>query len=164
MSKVSNNILHNTVQNIFHNNDRILQSQMPSRKNRQSRISKRELELALSVLLVDLAGCDQTFDVQEYNLIQTGMRRVFGTTKTEVTALINQANQTLKNLRGTSRFAAMLKENLEPQERKIIMEVIEDVISADGTEDGFETYLRHKFADLLGVELPTTPSEEQASD
>ncbi len=153
MSKVANNILHSTVQDIFLNNDRLLEKQMPNRRGGKSALPKKDLEVALSVLLVELAGCDQNFDIQEYNIIQNGLRRVFGTSKAEVTALINQANQTLKNLRGTSRFAGMLKENLDPAQRQVIMEVIEDVISADGVEDGFETYLRHKFADLLGVEL-----------
>ena len=163
MSKATNNILHSAVQDIFLNNDRILERQMPARRGNKAALPKKDLELALSVLLVELAGSDQTFDVQEYNIIQNGMRRVFGTTKAEVTALINQANQTLKNLRGTSRFGNLLKENLDPQQRLVIMEVIEDVIAADGVEDGFETYLRHKFADLLGVELKPQPEPEAAS-
>lgn len=158
MTKLPNNILHSAVQDIFSNNDRLIQKEVRSGKNRPI-IAKHDLELALTVLLVDLAGCDQRFDIQEYNVIQNGLRRVFGTSKTEVTALINQANQTLKNLRGSGRFASTLKESLDANQRQTIMEVIEDVISADGVEDGFETYLRHKFADLLGVPVPETKQD-----
>ena len=155
-------LLQSAVQDIFNNNDKILERQGGARKTRSS-IPKTDLELALTVLLVDLAGCDQNFDAQEYNIIQNGLRRVFGTTKSEVTALINQANLTLKNLRGTGRFAGLLKDSLDQNHREVIMEVIEDVISADGVEDGFETYLRHKFADLLGVTVKQPETSAKTS-
>lgn len=155
-------LLHNAVQNIFNNNDKLLERQGAGKQNRPS-VPKKDMELALTVLLVDLAGCDQNFDMQEYNIIQTGLRRVFGTTKSEVTALINQANLTLKNLRGSGRFASLLKDSLDQAQREVIMEVIEDVISADGVEDGFETYLRHKFADLLGVAVKQPQAEAKSS-
>jgi uncharacterized tellurite resistance protein B-like protein len=114
---------------------------------------KKELELALAVLLVDLASCDQNFEQQEYQVISNGLKRMFGTGKSDVQALVNQANTVLKNLRGTSRFAEMLKDNLSHEERQHVMELINEVIDADGQEDGFETYLRHKFAKLLGFEI-----------
>ena len=155
-------LLQSAVQDIFNNNDKILERQGGARKTRSS-IPKTDLELALTVLLVDLAGCDQNFDAQEYNIIQNGLRRVFGTTKSEVTALINHANLTLKNLRGTGRFAGLLKDSLDQNHREVIMEVIEDVISADGVEDGFETYLRHKFADLLGVTVKQPETSAKTS-
>ncbi|MBN8548270.1 MAG: TerB family tellurite resistance protein [Deltaproteobacteria bacterium] len=155
-------ILQNTVNNIFQNNEKLLQRQGSANTSRPS-IAKKDMELALTVLLVDLAGCDQSFDIQEYNIIQNGLRRVFGTTKSEVTALINQANLTLKNLRGSGRFANLLKDSLDQAQREVIMEVIEDVIAADGVEDGFETYLRHKFADLLGVSLKAPESPEKTA-
>jgi uncharacterized tellurite resistance protein B-like protein len=162
MSKVPGNILHSAVQDIFQNNEKLLPKEHRSNKL-SAKTPKKDLELAMTVLLVDLAACDQHFDIQEYNIIQNGLRRVFGTSKAEVTALINQANQTLKNLRGSGRFASMLKENLDQTQRAAVMEVIEDVISADGVEDGFEIYLRHKFADLLGIPLKQPEAEKPAS-
>ncbi len=114
---------------------------------------KRELELALTVLLVDLASSDQNFDQVEYHVMTAGLNRLFGTGKTEVSALVNQAQTILKNLRGVSKYAEVLKTNLSLEQRKVILEVIDDVIHADGEVDGFETYLRHKFADLIGVSL-----------
>ena len=111
------------------------------------------------MLLVELAGSDQNFDAREYNVISNGLRRIFGTTKDEVAALINQATLNLAHLRGTGRFATLLKDNMTLEERQVVMEVIEEVIAADGVEDGFETYLRHKFSDLLGVPLQYTDAQ-----
>ena len=108
--------------------------------------NQKDLELALAILLVELASCDQNFDMPEYHIISLGLYRLFGTGKDQVTALVNQAQGILANLRGTSKFANLLKDNLSEEQRKAIMEVIDDVITADGKVDGYETYFRHKLS------------------
>lgn len=122
-----------------------------AKKLRKRAVPLSELELALAVVLVDLAGCDQTFAPNEYQAISGGLRRLFSTPKERVQALVNQANVALANLRGTSRFTALLRENLDEDEKKAVMESIDDLIDADGGEDGFETYLRNKLSDALGM-------------
>jgi uncharacterized tellurite resistance protein B-like protein len=64
---------------------------------------------------------------------------------------VNQAVLALQNMRGSTSYIETLRENLDDAQRRAILEVIDDVIDADGVEDGFETYLRTKFADLLGL-------------
>lgn len=112
---------------------------------------KKDLELALTVLLVDLAGSDQNFDQQEYNIIVHGLMRMFGTPKTEASALVNQAQTVIRNLRGVDRFGALLRESLSSEEKETVMDVIEEVIGADGIEDDYEIYLRQKLKNLLGI-------------
>jgi uncharacterized tellurite resistance protein B-like protein len=114
-------------------------------------INSRELEVALAVILVDLAGADGSFEQAEYSVIVSGLSRVFGTAKDEVTPLVNQAKNILQGLRGTSSQAALLKQYLTQEEKISVMDVIDDLIASDGVEDGFETYLRAKTADLLGL-------------
>ena len=41
--------------------------------------------------------------------------------------------------------------NLTVEQKRTVLTIVDDLIAADGVEDGFETYLRCKFADLLGV-------------
>ena len=134
----------------------------PSAKSKVKGRNNRELELALAVLLVDLASVDQNFDMREYNTIAAGLARIFGTNLHEVQSLVNQANLVLKNLRGTSRFAELLRDNLSVEERQDVMKIIDEVISADGIEDGFETYLRHKFSDLLQVKIEPLNLEKKS--
>ena len=124
--------------------------------SKKRKVPLGELELAFAVVLVDLAACDQHFAPKEYQVISNGLRRLFSTPKERVKSLVNQANVVLANLRGTSRFAMMLRDNLDDDEKRAVMETIDDLIGTDGVEDGFETYLRTKFADLLGMptELP----------
>jgi uncharacterized tellurite resistance protein B-like protein len=155
-----NDILRGTIQNIFTNHNSVLDRGVLHFAKGKNKLQKRELEFALTVLLVDLASCDQNFDMREYTLIQNGLKRVFGTTKDEVSALVNEANNTLKNLRGSSRFAVQLKDQLGLDQRIAIMEVVNDVIGADGVEDGFETYLKHKFTELLDIPADLNPTKK----
>lgn len=115
-------------------------------------VSNRELEVALTVVLVDLASCDQNFEPREYQVISSGLKRMFGTSKSEVQALVNQANMVLANLRGTNHFAKMLRDGLSIEQKKAVLETIDEIIHIDGQEDGFEIYLRNKFSRLLGLE------------
>jgi len=151
MSSSNPQLLRSTIQNIFDKNDDILRKKVDGSKFK-SKADKKQLELAVSVLLVDLASCDQSFDPEEYQVISMGLMRLFGTSKTEVTNLVNQAKVQLANMRGVSRFAATLTESLSKDERREIMEVIDEVIMADGEEDGFETYVRNKLKGLLGLQ------------
>lgn len=156
-----NDILRGAIQNLFTNHNSVINRGMSHFSGGSKKAQKRELEFALTVLLVDLASCDQNFEMREYTIIQNGLKRVFGTTKDQVSALINEANTTLKNMRGSSRFASQLKDSLSMDQRLAIMEIVDEVIKADGVEDGFETYLRQKFAELLCVELNPTDGAEK---
>lgn len=119
--------------------------------------STRDLELALAVLLVELASCDQNFDQNEYELIAAGLKSVLGTDRTDVSALINQANLALADLRGTSSYGELLKEHLKESDRLAILEIVDGIINSDGKVDGYELYVRGKIARTLGVSL--TPKE-----
>jgi uncharacterized tellurite resistance protein B-like protein len=112
----------------------------------------KELELAMVVVLVDLASCDQNFEPREYQIILSGLKRMFGSTREQVQALVNQATIVLRNLRGTSRFSQMLKEELSLEQRQIVMEIVDDMVDADGQKDGFEVYFRARLATILGIE------------
>ena len=144
--------LKDTVSQLLAQQKDNLKTAKQDRKRFKGDVSQRELELAVTVLLVDLAASDQDFDPTEYQVIVHGLMRLFGTKKHEVSALVNQAQTALRNMRGIGRFGATIKDNLSVEERLKIMEVIEDVIGADGIEDDYETYLREKLRDLLGLE------------
>lgn len=126
-------------------------SEKGNNKNTKRKVPVQDLELAFTVLLVDMASSDQNFEQSEYIMIGSGLRRLFGTSKDRVRGLVNQANTIISNLRGTSRYAALLRDNLNDDEKKAVMETVDELIFSDGSEDGFERYLRTKLADLLGV-------------
>lgn len=106
----------------------------------------------MAVLLVDLATSDENFEQPEYQVIVSGLQRMFGTSRAEVSALINQAQLELANLRGPNYFIELLHQNLDLHERQMIMQIVDEIILADSVENPFEIYLRNKFAKMLEVD------------
>ena len=154
-------IISGAVRDIFntHNRNMGLSGYSPASQKRGSAKARSELELALTVLLVELASADQSFEQSEYQLIANGLKSLFGTPKSEIQALVNQANNILANLRGTSRFAELLRDNLTEVQRQAVVDIINEMIAADGREDGFEVYLRNKIATILGFPPPLPTPE-----
>lgn len=149
----NSNVLGQAINNIFTQHDTFLSDEKLKLK-KKNKAPKFQLELALSVILVDLASCDQDFHSQEFQAVSRGLRRVFGTQKTEVLELVHRAQAVIANLRGTANFAKLLSDNTSPEEKQAISGVIEELIAADGVEDGFESYLRKKYYGILGIPLP----------
>lgn len=117
-------------------------------------VPKSELEVALAVLLVELASCDQNFEPREYQVISEALQKLFASTPQEVSALVHRAQLVLSNLRGTWHFAEILREELSEAQRKEILGVMDNLVAADQVEDGFEIYLKNKFRTLLGFSTP----------
>ena len=147
-------ILRHTIDSMFAGETALIQAEgqyKSFKKGKANAANRNDLALALTVLLVDLASCDQNFDQEEYALIVKGLKRAFGVDRFAVQAMVNQATQVLKELRGTDQFAATLRDNLTPEQKHLVMEIIDDTISADGVKDSHELFLRSKFAMILGV-------------
>ena len=152
MNKKSNQLVSNQVLQQFKNPNSRYSEQI--RKNlRKSAAKKLDLELALTIILVDVASCDGEFEQSEYHVISCALRMILGSCRTDMSKLVNQAKLALANLRGISRYAQILCDCLEENERRFILQAVENVIMADGREDDFETYMRHKLADLLDIEI-----------
>jgi len=153
MSSSDDSTPPNSIENIFAGHQKALMNFQQQNKGKKH-ASKRELEQALTVLLVELASCDQNFDTNEYNLIISGLKRIFGTDRNQVTMLINHANLMIASMRGSSGYGSLLRENLSIPQRQNILEIVEEIIAADGRIDGFELYVRNKIAELLGLPKP----------
>ncbi len=112
--------------------------------------SKYELELALTILLVDLAASDMRFDPAEFAVIENSLRRVFGTNVAAVNGLVAQAKQTIINLRGTSQYAELLKEQLNEDQLLQVVEALDDLTNADGEHDAHELFRKNRILKALG--------------
>ena len=157
-----NYLIDQTIDRIFVRSETFA-PHLPELNRSKRRAKQKELELALTVILVDLASSDENFEQREYQAISIGLRRLFGDSK-DLKMLVNRAQLALSNLRGTQSFADLLRENLSEDDRKIVAEIIEDVIRADGVEDGFEQYLRLKYAKLLDIPIATGVPKEKAPE
>jgi uncharacterized tellurite resistance protein B-like protein len=118
---------------------------------RSNTATQQQLELALAVLLVELASSDEGFAQKEYQVIILALNRVFGVPRDRAQRHINEAVTVLKNLRSTSEYALRLREHLSQDEIMLVSRCIDDVMDADGVQDGFEIYHRRRFRELLGI-------------
>ena len=60
----TNQLTKNALFNLFHGNNAISgqYAAHANSKSKAKKVTKRDLEIALAVILVDLASCDQKFD------------------------------------------------------------------------------------------------------
>ncbi len=114
-----------------------------------SRAPVQELEFALTVLLVELASSDENFDQEEYHTITMSLQRVFDTDRSKAKEYINRASVSLSQVRGTTSYARLLSENLSLDERRMIVDIIDELISADGEHDPFEIYHQNRIRHIL---------------
>ncbi|WKZ57968.1 MAG: TerB family tellurite resistance protein [Bdellovibrionota bacterium] len=115
------------------------------------KVSRDEIELAVTVVMVDIANSDQNFCTNEYVMIQNGLRRLFGTDKTKVPKLVQEAKQIIANMRGATSFRETLRDGLDIQQKLAVVECINELIDADGAQDGFEIYLKQRLRAALGL-------------
>jgi uncharacterized tellurite resistance protein B-like protein len=118
-------------------------------KRLEESASRQELEQALTVLLVELASSDQNFDQEEYQTICMSLKRLFNTDRSEARRLINQANTILSQMRGTTVFAYLLRDNLEKSEREVIADIIDELVATDGEVDDFEIFHRERIKSII---------------
>lgn len=109
----------------------------------------QELEFALTVLLVELASSDENFDQEEYHTITMSLQRVFDTDRAKAKEYINRASVSLSQVRGTTSYARLLSENLSLDERRMVTDIIDELISADGQQDPFEIYHKNRIRHIL---------------
>ena len=114
-----------------------------------SGVKARDIELAVTVLLVELASCDENFDAREFNTIVSGIQRIFGTKAEDIRKLIHEAKLAIQNMRGTDKFAELIRDNLQPEQKKLILDVIDEVVHSDGVQDDYEVFLKGKFLRLI---------------
>ena len=151
--------LSNAVHDMFTRSNEGIRSTTGDTGHGKVQATSYELASALTVLLVELASSDQDFAPEEYSTILHGIQRVFGTDPTETRTLIQQAQLKLSNLRATDYVAELLKEHASVAQRQQMLQLIDQVINADGVLDGFEVYHRYRLLKLLGLEEEVPPAD-----
>ena len=110
-------------------------------------------ELAIAILLVDIAMIDQEFDSREYSFIVNKFQSIFEISQEDVKKLITQAKNYLGQMRGLSGVTEQLKESLTEEELAKLGQTISGLIKADDNEDGFEIYLKNKLSKTLDIPI-----------
>lgn len=108
-------------------------------------------QLALAVLLVEAAYIDGTFDEVERSKIRELTQRCFELNEAEIAALIETAESLHRDAVDLVRFTRVVKDWFAPEERVEVIEMLCEVVYADGRIDDFEANLMRRLGGLLYV-------------
>ena len=110
-----------------------------------------ELHVAAAVLLVEAARMDDEFDPTERARIEALLAQRFGLEADESQALLAQAEQTAAETVEWQGFTQVIKDRLAPAERVSVIEMLWEVVYADGRLHDYEASLLRRITGLLYV-------------
>lgn len=110
-----------------------------------------ELQLAAAALLVHAACVDTTFDDSERAKILEIVKTRLELGSDEATALLEAAEHAVDNSVQILGFTRTIKDKYGYDERVRLMEMLWDVVYADGRVDEFEAQLMRRIAGLIYV-------------
>lgn len=113
---------------------------------------EEELRLAAAALLVHAAVIDGRFDGEERRKLKAVLQTRFDDLDSvEVRRLVGEAEAEEREAVDIYRFTSVLCCQLDQEGRKRIIEMLWEVVMADGVVDEFEDNLVWRTAELLGV-------------
>lgn len=119
--------------------------------SRMKDLRGEELRVAAGALLIN-AGCiDGRFDPEEKRKVKDLLQRRFDLEPKEVKQLFDEAAAEERNAVDLYRFTSVLCRELDQNGRKRIVEMLWEVVMADGVVDEFESNLVWRVAELIGV-------------
>lgn len=111
-----------------------------------------DVRLAACVLLVELATVDGEFTAVERQRILDILQRHFGVDASGAEALLSEAAAASKHSVDDFVFTRQVVREYDLGQRMVLAELMWQVVLADGTIDGNESYLMRKLANLLQLE------------
>lgn len=117
-----------------------------------------DLRLAAAALLVEAARMDENFDDAERAAIKDALERRFELSGTEAEALLAEGEAAQDAAVDLYKFARSINAALAPEDRRQVIEMLWEVVYADGSLDHYEASLIRKLSGLLHV--PDSESAE----
>lgn len=110
-----------------------------------------ELHIAAAALLAEVALSDSTFDDKERAAVESLVRTRFALSKTGARSLIDAAERKARDSTHLLRFTRIIKDNFSLDERVELIEMIWEVVYADGELHDYEDSLLRRIAGLIYV-------------
>jgi uncharacterized tellurite resistance protein B-like protein len=110
-----------------------------------------QLELAAAVLLVEAARMDEAVEATERARILALVRHRFALSQADADALVEQALSVTEGAAPWQTYTAILKDRLSYEERVRLIEMLWEVVYADGVLHDLESSLLRRVAGLLYV-------------
>jgi len=115
----------------------------------QRREKSHDIRIATCALLLEMSHTDGEFSASERESIISIMKRNFDLSDEHATALLEASNKELNGSIDLWQFTNLINQNYSIEEKMRVVEIVWDVVYADGKLDKHEDYLVHKLATLL---------------
>jgi uncharacterized tellurite resistance protein B-like protein len=110
-----------------------------------------DVRLAAAALLVHVAGIDGDIDVAERDKLHAVLKQHFNLDDATTDQLVAQATAAEQQSVDLYRFTSRLTRSLDELTRARIVEMMWQIVFADGAKTEFEDNLVWRAADLLGI-------------
>lgn len=110
-----------------------------------------ELHLAAAALLAEVALGDGDFEESERRAISAIVSGRFGLSETQAMTLVEAAEKAAEDATHLLRFTRVIKDNFTEAERIELIEMIWEVVYADGVLHDYEDSLLRRIAGLIYV-------------
>lgn len=110
-----------------------------------------ELQLATAALMVEAAGLDDDFAPEERQVIVGLLARRFGLSEDSAQSLIAAAEARLAEAGHLQSFTRVVKGSFDAEERIALLQMLWEVVYADGRLHDYEASLMRRLAGLLHV-------------
>ncbi|MFL6797286.1 MAG: TerB family tellurite resistance protein [Xanthobacteraceae bacterium] len=112
---------------------------------------RNDYRLAAAALLVHAAAIDGTVSAAERAKLHDVIRAQFGLDQADAEELVSEATEAEHDAVDLYHFTSLLNRSLNEGGRQRIVEMMWEVVYADGRVTEFESNLMWRAADLLGV-------------
>jgi len=113
------------------------------------RHAPRDVHLAACAVFLEMARIDNEFDEREQELILNVFHKEYGLPTEDVIELKKASGDELKKASGHWTFTNVINQNYSNEEKSRLVELLWQLVYADGRMDEHENYFMHKLAKLL---------------
>lgn len=114
-------------------------------------MAEEEIQLAAAALLVHATVVDGNIDKREGEVLRNVLERRFDLERSEASQLVKDASEREAEAVDLYGFTSVLTRRLDREGRMKIVEMLWEVVVADGVIHEFESNLVWRAAELLGV-------------
>ena len=111
---------------------------------------EHSIDLAYTVLLVDVACIDNDFSPRESYFIKQALKEHLGVSYDQAVDLVEEATKLVESDEDVESFGAYLRDHLSLARRKELSKVLDVLIDEDRVDHPFEEHLRGRYLSLLG--------------
>jgi len=115
----------------------------------QGKSASHDIRLAVCALFLEMANIDGEFSGSERDHVISLLKRQYDLPDEHIPELMEAAKKELKGSIDLWQFTNLINQNYSREEKIQIIEMVWEIVYADGRLDRHEDYLVHKLAKLL---------------